>query len=120
MIRASVIGASGYVGQELIRLLHNHPQVEIGSITSTSAVGERYDKSYGNYKSIYEKPFEKQDIQKIAEESDVVFLALPHGVASHMITEEVLSKTKVIDMGADYRLKDVDIYEEWYLSLIHI
>jgi N-acetyl-gamma-glutamyl-phosphate reductase len=114
MIRASVIGASGYVGQELIRLLHNHPQVEIGSITSTSAVGERYDKSYGNYKSIYEKPFEKQDIQKIAEESDVVFLALPHGVASHMITEEILSKTKVIDMGADYRLKDVDIYEEWY------
>jgi N-acetyl-gamma-glutamyl-phosphate reductase len=114
MIRASVIGASGYVGQELIRLLHNHPEVEIGSITSTSSVGKRYDKFYGNYFGIMEKPFEEQDIEKIADESDVVFLALPHGVASHMITDEILKKTKIIDMGADYRLKDVAIYEEWY------
>jgi len=114
MIRASVIGASGYVGQELIRLLIKHPEVTIDTITSTSQVGEAYHKLYGNYCDIFQDKFQTQDIKRIAETSDVVFLALPHGVTSGLVDEEILKKVKVIDMGADYRLNDVNIYEQWY------
>ncbi|QSX08291.1 N-acetyl-gamma-glutamyl-phosphate reductase [Alkalibacter rhizosphaerae] len=114
MIKASVVGASGYVGQELIRLLWGHPQVEIVHITSTSKVGEAFHHMYGNYKDIFDKEFVPQDLEKIAEESDVMFLALPHGVASGLVTDSILKKTKVIDMGADYRLKDLSEYEAWY------
>ncbi|MBF7096517.1 N-acetyl-gamma-glutamyl-phosphate reductase [Alkalibacter mobilis] len=114
MIRASVVGASGYVGQELIRLLIAHPEVEIVHVTSTSKVGEQFDDMYGNYRDIFVKPFVEQDLEKIAEDSDVIFLALPHGVASHLVTEELIKKVKVIDMGADYRLGDVEEYENWY------
>ncbi|HCX64369.1 MAG TPA: N-acetyl-gamma-glutamyl-phosphate reductase [Eubacteriaceae bacterium] len=114
MIRASVIGASGYVGQELIRLLIKHPEVTIDTITSPSQVGEAYHKLYGNYCDIFQDKFQTQDIKRIAATSDVVFLALPHGVTSGLVDEEILKKVKVIDMGADYRLNDVNIYEQWY------
>ncbi|NTW72392.1 MAG: N-acetyl-gamma-glutamyl-phosphate reductase [Eubacteriaceae bacterium] len=114
MIKAGVIGASGYVGQELIRLLKQHPEVEITAVTSKSNVNQHYDDIYCNYKGIFTNSFEEQDMDRIAEISDVIFLALPHGVASKLINEELLKKTKVIDMGADFRLKDIGIYEEWY------
>lgn len=114
MIKASVVGASGYVGQELIRLLHAHPQVEITHITSTSKVGESFEDMYGNYAGIFTKTFVPQDLEAIAKDSDVVFLALPHGVASGLVTSSILEQTKVIDLGADYRIKDQQVYEEWY------
>jgi N-acetyl-gamma-glutamyl-phosphate reductase len=114
MIKASVVGASGYVGQELIRLLWAHPQVEILHITSTSKVGEPLNHMYGHFEGIVMKEFVPQDLEQIATDSDVVFLALPHGVASGLVTESILEKTKIIDMGADYRLKDLTEYEHWY------
>lgn len=116
MIKASVVGASGYVGQELIRLLYGHPQVEIVHITSTSKVGERYETGYANYTNILDKEYTPQDLEAIAKDSDVVFLALPHGIASGLVTEEVLKNAKVIDMGADYRLSDLDTYQDWYTT----
>lgn len=114
MIKAGIIGATGYVGSELVRLLRNHKNVEIKYITSHSYVGQKYDSIYENYRDVFAMECSEQDIEKIAEDVDVLFIALPHGIASGEINENILKKTKVIDIGADYRLKDQSVYEEWY------
>ncbi len=114
MIKAGIIGATGYVGSELVRLLRNHKDVAIKYITSHSYVGQKYDSIYENYRDVFDMECSEQDIEKIAEDVDVLFIALPHGIASGEINEDILKKTKVIDIGADYRLKDQAVYEEWY------
>ncbi len=114
MIKVGIIGSTGYVGTELVRLLKNHKDVEIKHITSHSYVGKKYDTIYENYRGVFDKECEEQDIEKIAEEVDVLFIALPHGIASGEINKDILDKTKVIDIGADYRLKKQDVYEDWY------
>ena len=114
MIKVGIIGATGYVGQELVRLLTAHKDVDIKSITSHSYVGQEFDEIYENYKGVFDMVCSEQDLEKIASEVDVMFIALPHGIASGQITESILEKTKVIDIGADYRLKDQDVYEKWY------
>lgn len=114
MIKVGIIGATGYVGSELVRLLRSHKDVEIKHITSHSYVGQELDSIYENYRDVFTMKCEEQDIEKIAENVDVLFIALPHGIASGEITESILNKTKVIDIGADYRLKDQAVYEEWY------
>lgn len=114
MIKAGVIGATGYAGNELIRILMQHPNVEITHLTAHSYVGKKFDDVYENYRQINELVCEEMDIEKLAEECDVVFIALPHGVAAKVITENILKKTKIIDFGADFRLKDADVYEKWY------
>lgn len=114
MIKVAVVGASGYAGQELMRLLYQHPNVDISVITSRSNKDVRYDSMYGNYINRSELNFTENNIEEVSDEVDVIFLALPHGVASNLITKKVLSKTKVIDLGADFRISDVNIYENWY------
>ncbi len=114
MIKAGVIGATGYVGTELIRLLKKHKDVEITHITSRSYDGQKYDDIYENYREVFQLECTNKEVSEIAEEVDVLFLALPHGIASKQIDKSILDKTKVIDMGADYRLSDVDVYEKWY------
>lgn len=114
MIKVGIIGATGYVGSELVRLLKSHKNVEIKHITSHSYVGQKFENIYENYRDVFDLECEEQDIEKIAEEVDVLFIALPHGIASGEINESILKKTKVIDIGADYRLKDKAVYEDWY------
>lgn len=114
MIKAGIIGATGYAGSELVRILMQHPEVEIRTMTAHSYVGKQYDEVYESYREINEMVCEDLDIEKMAEECDVIFMALPHGVASKVITEDILNKTKVIDFGADFRLSDADVYEKWY------
>ena len=114
MIKTAVIGATGYAGQELIRLLMQHPYAEVSIITSRSNRDEPYERFYGNYINISRLVFTENNIEEISKQVDVIFLALPHGVASNLITEEILNNVKIIDLGADYRLKDVNIYETWY------
>ncbi|MDO4288209.1 MAG: N-acetyl-gamma-glutamyl-phosphate reductase [Eubacterium sp.] len=114
MIKASIIGGTGYAGQELLRILYRHPEVEVVSVGSKSFVGQPLKDIYRNYNKITDAVCEASDIQELAEKSDVIFLALPHGIASKQVTPEILSQAKIIDLGADYRLKDVDIYEDWY------
>ena len=114
MIKAGVIGATGYVGTELIRLLRKHKDVEITHITSRSYEGQKYDDIYENFRDVFQMECCNKELSEIADEVDVLFLALPHGIASKQIDMSILDKTKVIDMGADYRLSDVDVYEEWY------
>ena len=114
MIKVGIIGAGGYAGQELARLITQHPEAEIKCMTARSDAGKSFSDVYGNFKEIDERILSEDDIEKIADECDVVFMALPHGVAAQVVTEEILKKTKVIDLGADFRLKDADVYEKWY------
>ncbi|MCI1931324.1 MAG: N-acetyl-gamma-glutamyl-phosphate reductase [Clostridia bacterium] len=114
MIKAGVVGATGYAGNELVRILMQHPEVEITDLTAHSYVGKKFNEVYENYRDINEMVCGDFNMERLAEKCDVVFLALPHGVASKVVTEEILQKTKVIDFGADFRLKDADIYEKWY------
>lgn len=114
MIKAGIIGASGYAGQELMRLLVQHPECEIEVITSKTYKNKPFHQIYGNFMGITAKSCEEFDMAHIAKEVDVLFIALPHGIASKQLTDEILKDTKVIDLGADYRLKSQDTYEEWY------
>lgn len=114
MIKVAVIGATGYAGQELMRLLIQHPHVEVSVITSRGNKDERYSSMYGNYTKVSELTFSENNILEVSKEVDVIFIALPHGIASNLVTKEVLSNAKVIDLGADYRLSDVNVYENWY------
>lgn len=117
MIKASIVGATGYSGQELLRLLSSHGGVEVKYLSSQSYVGKRYCDIYRN--SLCTDVCVEQNIEKFADESDVIFLALPHGIASREITKNILQKTKVIDLGADFRLKSKDVYEKWYATEHH-
>ena len=114
MIKAGIIGATGYAGSQLMRLLSNHPDVEIKTITARSYIGKAYPEVYENFREITPLVCEEENVEKMAEECDVIFMALPHGLASKLVSESVLSKCKVIDFGADFRLKDLDIYKKWY------
>ncbi len=114
MIKAGIIGATGYVGTELVRLLKKHKEVEITHITSRSYEGQKYDDIYENYRDVFQLECCDKEIDEIAKEVDVLFLALPHGIASKEIDSSILDKTKIIDMGADYRLSDWEVYESCY------
>lgn len=113
MIKAGIIGATGYAGSELVRILTNHPDAEINTITSQSYKGKNYGDIYENFRHT-DKICEEEDIEKMSEECDVIFLALPHGVASKKVTKKILENSKIIDLGADFRLQDIDTYEKWY------
>lgn len=113
-IKAAIIGATGYVGQELFRILYSHPQVEVTKVTSVSYIGKKYADVYQNFNKITDLSCSEDDTEKIAQECDVMFVALPHGIASKKITKTILDKCKVIDIGADFRIKDKNTYEQWY------
>lgn len=116
MIKAGIIGATGYAGSELVRILTSHPEAELVSLTSQSYAGKAYEEAYESYRHIPSYICEEENINEMAEKCDVIFLALPHGVASKKITEDILSKCKVIDLGADFRLQNADTYESWYTT----
>ncbi len=116
MIKAGIIGATGYAGSELVRILTSHPQVELVSLTSQSYAGKAYSEVYESYRHIPSYICEEEDMEKLADICDVIFMALPHGVASKKVTEDVLKKCKIIDLGADFRLQDIDTYESWYTT----
>jgi len=114
MIKVSIIGSTGYAGEELVRILAAHPQAKIVHATSHSFVNQRFDSIYRSFNTRFDNICEEDDIETLANDSDVVFIALPHGMASSKINENVLSKTKIIDIGADFRIKNLDTYEYWY------
>ena len=114
MIKAAIIGATGYAGQALLRILTEHPEVDVIHVGSRSYDGERIDRVYPLYRDISDETCRNLSVSALAESADVIFLALPHGIASAQVDEAVLDKTVIIDLGADYRLHDVNIYEKWY------
>ncbi len=114
MIQAGIIGASGYTGAELARILSGHPEVELSLITSRSLNGTPISAEYGNLRGICDLTFTDIPLKEAANMCDVLFIALPHGVASRQVTREIIERTVIIDLGADFRLKDQKTYETWY------
>ena len=114
-MRVSIIGATGYAGAELLRLLYEHPQADVVHITSESHTGEKISSIYPHLRGIYDEALESmKDIERIGRDSDFVFIGLPHGHA--MAAGKALEgeKTRIIDLGADYRFADTSVYEAWY------
>ena len=115
MKKVSIIGATGYAGAELLRILHNHPEAEVVHITSESHAGEAISDIYPHLKGIYDqKLMSMKDIETIGQDSDFVFIGLPHGHAMKVGKALENMPTRIIDLGADYRFNDTDIYEAWY------
>jgi N-acetyl-gamma-glutamyl-phosphate reductase len=113
MIKASVIGATGYAGAELVRNLLKHPKVEIEYLVSKSYEGQRFCDIFTNISNC-EIELSSTDIEKIATESDIIFCALPHGVSSSVSTQLLNYSTRVIDLSGDLRYDNVETYEKWY------
>lgn len=114
MINISIIGANGYTGLELMCLLKGHPKANIKHLVSRSNAGTLVTDIYPNlylYKGI---AFENMDIDKIASDSDVVFTALPHTASAEICGKFFNKGVKVIDLSADFRYKDIKVYEKWY------
>lgn len=114
MIKVGIIGATGYAGAELVRLLHGHHGAEIIWYGSKSYVGESYAKIYGNMFRLVEADCLDENMEELAEQADVIFTATPQGYCASLVSESLLSKVKLIDLSADFRIKDVATYEAWY------
>ena len=114
MIRAGIIGSTGYAGQELVRILLGHKDVEIKWYGSRSYIDQAYASVFQNMFQLVPDICKGEDLEQLCEEVDVVFTATPQGLCSSLVSENVLSKVKVIDLSADFRIKDVKKYEKWY------
>lgn len=114
MIKVGIIGATGYAGGELVRILMNHREAQIVWYGSRSYIDKKYSEVYQNMFRIVEDVCRDDDLAKLAEQVDVIFTATPQGFLAGLLTEEILSKAKIVDLSADYRIKDVEVYEKWY------
>ena len=113
MIKVGIVGATGYTGVELLRLLASHPQAEVTVITSRSEEGLPVADLYPNLRGVVDLAFSLPDVDQLSN-CDVVFFATPHGVAQSMVAEILQRGVKVIDLSADFRIRDADLWESWY------
>ncbi len=114
MIKAGIIGATGYAGAELVRILMGHKEVEIVWYGSRSYIDQKYASVYHNMFEIVDATCLDDNMEALCEQVDVIFTATPQGFLASVLTEEILSKTKIVDLSADFRIKDVATYEKWY------
>ena len=114
MIKAGIIGSTGYAGGELARLLLQRDDIEIKWYGSRSYIDQKYASIYRNMFRIVDDACMDDNMKELAEQVDVVFTATPQGLCASLMDEDVLSKVKVIDLSADFRIKDVSVYEKWY------
>ena len=114
MIKAGIIGSTGYAGAELVRILLNHPEVKISWYGSRSYIEKPYADVYGSMFELVTDACIGEDIEKLSDGTDVIFTATPQGFLASAVTEGILKKTKLIDLSADFRIKDPARYEEWY------
>ena len=114
MIKAGIIGATGYAGGELVRLLLQHKEVEIKWYGSRSYIDQKYASVYGNMFQLVEDTCLDDNMEELAKQVDVIFTATPQGFCASVINDSILNRTKIIDLSADFRIKDVSVYEKWY------
>lgn len=113
MIQAGIVGGTGYTGVELLRLLSFHPEVELRAITSRSEAGRRVDDMFPNLRGRLDLTFTEPDSGALSE-CDVVFFATPNGIAMNSVRELLAAGTRVIDLGADFRIRDLAVWSQWY------
>lgn len=114
MIKVGIIGSTGYAGQELVRLLLQHKEVKIEWYGSKSYIDQRFCDVFGNMIQLVEDRCLDDNMEELASKVDVIFTATPQGLCASLLNEQILSKVKVIDLSADFRIKDVEVYETWY------
>ena len=114
MVKVGIIGATGYAGKELVRLLMGHKDVEIMWYGSRNYIDKKYAEVYQNMFEIVEDTCLDDNMEELASKVDVIFTATPQGFLAGVLTEEILSRVKIIDLSADFRIKDVRTYEKWY------
>ncbi len=114
MIKAGIIGATGYAGGELVRLLTAHSKVEVVWYGSRSYIDQKYARVYQNMFQIVDAKCMDDNMEELAKQVDVIFTATPQGFCASLMNEDILSRVKVIDLSADFRIKDVPVYEKWY------
>ena len=113
MVKVGIVGGTGYTGVELLRLLAAHPQAQVVAITSRAENGRRVDDLYPNLRGHYDLAFSEPDVQQLAA-CDVVFFATPHNVAMNMVPELLAAGARVVDLSADYRIRDAGLWSDWY------
>lgn len=114
MIKVGIIGSTGYAGGELVRLLMNHKEAEIKWFGSRSYVDKKYADVYQNFFQIVDDKCMDDNMETLANEVDVIFTATPQGLCASLVNEDILNKVKIVDLSADFRIKDVATYESWY------
>lgn len=114
MIKVGIIGSTGYAGQELVRLLVQHKEAEIVWFGSKSYIDKKYSDVFHNMFQIVDATCMDDNMDELSNQVDVIFTATPQGLCASLMNETILSKVKVIDLSADYRIKDVNTYESWY------
>lgn len=114
MVKVGIIGSTGYAGVELVRLLLQHKDVEIVWYGSRSYIDKKYYEVFRNMFQIVDAKCMDDDMETLADSVDVIFTATPQGLCASLVKEEVLNKVKIIDLSADFRIKDVSVYEQWY------
>lgn len=118
MIKVGIIGSTGYAGQELVRILLQHKEVKILWYGSKSYIDKKYYEVFGNMFQLVDAICLDDNMEELANQVDVIFTATPQGLCASLVNEEVLTKVKIIDLSADFRIKDVNTYETWY-NLTH-
>jgi len=114
MIKAGIIGATGYAGAELARLLAGHKEVQLLWYGSRSYIDEKFGDVYRNLFRITEDVCRDDNIEELSKQADVIFTATPQGYLASVLNDGILSRAKIVDLSADYRISDVSVYEKWY------
>ncbi len=114
MIKVGIIGSTGYAGAEIVRLIQGHPEAEVVWFGSRSYIDENYSSIYGNLFELVDAKCMDDNMDELSIKADVIFTATPQGLCASLVNEDILKNTKIIDLSADFRLKDVSVYEKWY------
>ncbi len=113
-LRVAIVGGTGYTGAELLRLLASHPQADVVAVTSRQEAGRPVAGVFPNLRGHYALSFVEPDMATLAEQADVVFFATPHGAAMDGVADLLRRDVRVIDLSADFRLRNVQVWEQWY------